>query len=71
MQKMSMKRFQRLPLSLFRIQAGPTVSLRDYDTQMAKNRLSYDLKLHGNLVLPMQGDVFHTPNGMSLRCAFY
>ncbi|KAJ3018066.1 UNVERIFIED_CONTAM: hypothetical protein HDU68_011346 [Siphonaria sp. JEL0065] len=31
---------------------------------MAKNRTSWDLKLHNGLILPMEGDV---PNGTSLR----
>ena len=60
-------RFRQLPLTLYRIQPRLQVSLRDFDTQMAKKRESYDLKLHNGLVLPMTGDTFHTPNGMSLR----
>ena len=36
---------------------------------MAKNRASFDLKLYNGQVLPMTGNKFHTPNGMSLRQA--
>mmetsp|Transcript_7041 Transcript_7041/g.10461 ORF Transcript_7041/g.10461 Transcript_7041/m.10461 type:complete len:149 (-) Transcript_7041:98-544(-) len=64
-----MKRFRRLPLSLYRIQGKLPVSLRDYDSQLAKNRSAFDLKLVNNLVQPMLSDTFHTPNGMSLRPA--
>ncbi|KAJ3402891.1 hypothetical protein HDV05_008164 [Chytridiales sp. JEL 0842] len=66
---MLMKRFTRLPITLFRIQPRLPVSLRDYDTQLAKNRSSFDLKLHNGLVLPMESKEFTTPNGMSLRPA--
>lgn len=62
-----MKRFSQLPLTLYRIQVKPQVNLRDWKDQMAKGRTSYDLKTTNGLVMPMEGDVFHTPNGMSLR----
>jgi hypothetical protein len=62
-----MKRFTQLPLTLYRIQAKPQVNLRDFALQMAKGRTSYDLKTVDGMVLPMEGDTFHTPNGMSLR----
>jgi hypothetical protein len=62
-----MQRFNRFPVTLYRIQPSLPVNLREYDTQRALNRLSFDLKLHDGLVLPMQGNKFHTPNGMSLR----
>ena len=62
-----MKRFSQLPLTLYRIQAKPKVNLRDWGDQMAKGRTSYDLKTIDGSVMPMEGDVFHTPNGMSLR----
>ena len=64
-----MQRFTRFPQTLYRIQPRLPVKLRDYETQISKNRLSFDLKLHKGLVLPMQGNHFHTPNGMSLRQA--
>lgn len=64
-----MKRYTTLPITLFRIQPRLPVSLRDHAVQMAKNRQSYDLKLHNNLVKPMPVGPFHTPNGMSLRPA--
>ena len=62
-----MKRFTQLPISLYRIQAKPQVKLRDFAEQMALGRTSYDLKTVNGLVMPMEGDTFHTPNGMSLR----
>ena len=57
----------KIPRTIYRIQARLPVSLRDYASQMSKNRKSYDLKLHNNLILPMSSGPFHTPNGMSLR----
>lgn len=66
--KQLVKRFQKLPITLYRIQPGLPVSLRDFDTQQAKGRESYDLKIHSdNLVHPAQGDEWIGPNGMSLR----
>jgi hypothetical protein len=60
-----LKRYTTLPLSLYRIQARLPVSLRSYANRTGT---SYDLKTtEDGLVLPMAGDVFHTPNGMSLR----
>jgi len=65
-----MKSFPRVPLTIYRIQANLPVRLRDYDSQMALGRTSFDLKLHNGLVLPMPLESeFHTPNGMSLRPA--
>jgi hypothetical protein len=78
------RKFQTLPLTLYRIQASLPVRLRDYDTQMAKGRFSYDLKLHLHhyddddhdhgggkkmVVMPAVGDEWIGPNGMSLRPA--
>lgn len=66
----AMPRFTRLPLTLYRIQPRLPVSLRDYDTQLAKGRSSFDLKLHAGLVQPVPVDTpFEGPNGMSLRPA--
>ncbi|KAJ3288515.1 hypothetical protein HDU79_004789 [Rhizoclosmatium sp. JEL0117] len=64
-----MQRYTTFPITLFRIQQKLPVSLRDHAIAMAKNRQSWDLKRHApnNLVLPMEGSTFHTPNGMSLR----
>lgn len=62
-----MKRFAQLPITLYRIQAKPNVNLRDWGDQMSKGRTSYDLKTVDGMVMPMEGDTFHTPNGMSLR----
>lgn len=64
-----MKRFTVLPVTLFRIQPKLPVELRDHATQMAKQRTSFDLKTYTEkkLIRPMEGDKFHTPNGLSLR----
>ncbi|KAL7574991.1 hypothetical protein ACA910_010809 [Epithemia clementina (nom. ined.)] len=65
------KRYQVLPKTLYRIQAKLPIRLRDYDTQMAKGRASYDLKLCPitKKVLPAEGDEWIGPNGASLRPA--
>jgi hypothetical protein len=63
-----MQRFLRIPRTLYRIQPRLPVNLRDKATQEAKNRTSFDLIVHQDgRVHPMTGDIFHTPNGMSLR----
>jgi len=62
-----MQRFTRLPYALFRVQRRLPVALRDHDEQMAQGRTSFDLKSVNGIVHPMEGDKFHTPNGMSLR----
>jgi len=63
-----MKRYTQLPLTLYRIQPRLPVALRDYQTQMAKGRTSFDLKLDDKgFVQPVTGTRFTTPNGMSLR----
>ena len=63
-------RFKRLPVTLYRLQPSLPVKLRDYDTQMAKGRQSYDLKTHEDgKIHPAHGDTFIGPNGMSLRPA--
>lgn len=66
--KFIVRRFQKLPITLYRIQPKLPVNLRDYDSQMSRGRTSYDLKIHqdGN-VHPAEGDVWIGPNGMSLR----
>lgn len=67
--KQLVRKFKTLPITLYRIQARRTVNLREYETQMAKGRASYDLKLHNGLVHPAEGDEWIGPNGMSLRPA--
>eukprot|EP00056_Hartaetosiga_gracilis_P014547 m.240827 g.240827 ORF g.240827 m.240827 type:complete len:154 (-) comp16133_c0_seq1:203-664(-) len=62
-----LRRYARLPINMYRIQNGASVNLRDFDTQMAKGRKAFDLKLHDGLVLPMKSETFVEPNGMSLR----
>lgn len=64
---MVLKRFAQLPISLYRIQASSAVSLREYAAQMAKGLSPYDLKTYDGKVLPVEGDDFHTPNGMLVR----
>jgi hypothetical protein len=67
---MPIPRFTRIPLTLYRIQAQPSVRLRDYETQVTKGRTSFDLKTHDGLVQPLPpNSEFNTPNGMSLRPA--
>ena len=64
-----MRRFEKiLPVTLYRIQHSLPVRLRDFEVQMAKNRKSFDLKLHNSLYLPIPNQKeFIVPNGMSLR----
>lgn len=66
--KQLVKRFQKLPITLYRIQPRLPVRLRDYDTQQAKGRESFDIKIRddGN-VHPAIGEEWIGPNGMSLR----
>lgn len=65
-----MKRYTQLPLTLYRIQPRLPVALRDYESQMANGRTSFDLKLdEKGFVQPVVGTRFTTPNGMSLRPA--
>eukprot|EP00474_Spongospora_subterranea_P010321 CRZ10779.1 hypothetical protein [Spongospora subterranea] len=64
----AMKRYTSVPITLYRIQLRLPVSLRDHAVQVARNRTSFDLKLHDGLVMPMPpNSPFHTPNGMSVR----
>lgn len=65
--KQLVKRFSKLPITLYRIQGRLPVSLRDYDTQVSMGRESYDLKLTDGKVHPAVGDIWIGPNGMSLR----
>ena len=57
------------PIELFRIQGTKRVSLREYAAQMAKNRMSFDLRQNpeSGLVEPRNGEYFEGPNGMSIR----
>ncbi|KAJ7639084.1 hypothetical protein FB45DRAFT_741323 [Roridomyces roridus] len=56
-----------VPLDLLRVQPGLNVRLREYETQCAKGRYAYDLKLQNGKVLPATGQNFMGPNGCSLR----
>ena len=51
-------KFNETPLVLYRIQSGAKASLRDYETQKAKGRTSFDLVLKDNLVIPYKGENF-------------
>jgi hypothetical protein len=68
MSSSKLTRFLIVPQTLYRIQPRLPVALRDHASQVALGRTSFDLKVHSdNLVHPVTGDVFTTPNGMSLR----
>ncbi|KAJ7054406.1 hypothetical protein C8F01DRAFT_995402 [Mycena amicta] len=56
-----------VPVELARVQSGKKVTLRDYETQRALKRFSYDLKLQNGYVEPAPGPNFIGPNGCSLR----
>ncbi|KAJ7280157.1 hypothetical protein C8J57DRAFT_1301790 [Mycena rebaudengoi] len=57
-----------LPVDLARVQSGMNVRLRDYETQKALKRFSYDLKVQEDgRVHPAEGPNFIGPNGCSLR----
>lgn len=60
-------RYNTFPVDLARVQSGVNVRLRDYETQVALKRFSYDLKLVDGLVMPANGPNFIGPNGCSLR----
>lgn len=63
------KRYDIVPMTLYRLQPKLPVRLRNYDDQVALGRSSFDLKVHegDGLVYPAEGDEFIGPNGMSLR----
>jgi hypothetical protein len=64
------KRFKKIPVTLYRLQGRLPVMLRDKATQLAAGRASYDLSLRDDgLVHPAPGTTFMGPNGMSLRPA--
>jgi len=48
----------KVPVDLARVQSGRNVRLRDYETQKALKRFSYDLKLQDGLVMPADGPNF-------------
>ncbi|KAI0323967.1 hypothetical protein GY45DRAFT_487068 [Cubamyces sp. BRFM 1775] len=60
-------RYNHVPVELARVQSGRNVRLRDYETQKALKRFSYDLKLVDGKVMPADGPNFIGPNGCSLR----
>ena len=51
-------RYNHVPVELARVQSGRNVRLRDYETQKALKRFSYDLKLVDGKVLPADGPNF-------------
>ena len=63
-----MKAWNRLPVTLYRIQPRLPVALRDFTKQQQLGRTSFDLKVQEGLVRPLVNpSKFTTPNGMSLR----
>ncbi|OJT11714.1 hypothetical protein TRAPUB_11776 [Trametes pubescens] len=60
-------RYTHVPVELARVQSGRNVRLRDYETQKALKRFSYDLKLVDGRVRVADGPNFIGPNGCSLR----
>lgn len=63
-----MQRFTRVPLDLYRIQNAVTVKLHNKVLQDRLGRTAYDfIPQEGGLILPVKGDTFERPNGMSLR----
>jgi len=60
-------RYNAFPCDLARVQSGASVKLRDYASQIALKRSSYDLNLKDGQVLPAEGEYFIGPNGCSLR----
>lgn len=65
------KKYNILPTRLYRIQNDLPTALRDYDSQMAKGRSGFDLKVckQSGLVLPTKGNTWVAPNGASMRPA--
>jgi hypothetical protein len=52
-------RHRTLPTDIFRIQTGPTTTLREYESQMRLGKSVYDLHLHSDgLVHPAEGAYF-------------
>ncbi|RPB26618.1 hypothetical protein L211DRAFT_820970 [Terfezia boudieri ATCC MYA-4762] len=61
-------RYTIVPVDLFRISAKPQIVLRDFDSQNASGRTSYDLHLGPDgLVHPKPGPNWEGPNGASIR----
>jgi hypothetical protein len=67
------KRYKKIPVTLYRLQGRLPVMLRDKAAQLAAGRASYDLSLRDDdgLVHPVAPGTttFTGPNGMSLRPA--
>jgi hypothetical protein len=62
------RRFKKVPLTLYRLQGRLPVRLREHASQMTAGRQAFDLKLGSDgLVHPTIGDTFICPNSMSLR----
>jgi hypothetical protein len=61
-------RFQKVPVTLYRLQGAVKPLLREHGKQMALNRSSYDYTIGADgFMHPAVGDKFIGPNGMSLR----
>ena len=46
------------PRTLFKVNAGEDVKLRDRETQHKKGKFPYDVELHDGLVFPNDSDLF-------------
>ncbi|KAL9652489.1 hypothetical protein ABK040_000061 [Willaertia magna] len=61
-------RYNHFPLNLFRIDTFKKVKLREYYRQMDAGKRAFDFVLQEDgKIHPMEGEIFTTPNGMSLR----
>ncbi|KAI8913717.1 hypothetical protein BC831DRAFT_489973 [Entophlyctis helioformis] len=61
-------RYKVVPVTLYRIQNGENVRLREHSEQKRLGRISFDYKLQPDgLVHPKKGPLFEDPNGMSTR----
>lgn len=62
-----MQCFSSFPKTLYRVQSKLPVALREYKEQLKRGRTSFDIKLSSRgYCVPMFGNVYHTPNGMTL-----
>ncbi|CAF0780093.1 unnamed protein product [Brachionus calyciflorus] len=70
-QKLLGRYTKTFPITLFRLQPGYDVKLREFFRQQAKNLPSYDFKImKDGLIHPMTTDEFIQPNGISGKCIY-
>lgn len=53
-----MGKYTETPVTLYRIQTGSKVKLRDFDVQKKAGKKSFDLVTKNGLVYPATGDLF-------------